>query len=175
MTRAPAPHILIAGGGVAAVETVIALRALAEPRPQITLLTPERQLVQRPAAVAAPFGFGPPPALPLEQVRRHARFELRTGSLAAVDARSHQARTADGERIPYDSLVVAVGARPQAAVRGAITFSGPDDAAAVAAAVAGGQDVAFVVPRATSWSLPAYELAIMAAVELRGSGREQAI
>ena len=175
MTRAPAPHILIAGGGVAAVETVIALRALAGPRSRITLLTPESELVQRPAAVAAPFGFGAPLALPLEEVRRRAHFELRPGALAAVDIRAHQATTEDGERIPYDSLVVAVGARPQTALRGAITFSGPADAAAVAAAVAARQDLAFVVPSVSCWALPAYELAIMAAGELRSSGRLPAI
>jgi sulfide:quinone oxidoreductase len=175
MTRAPAPQILIAGGGVAAVEALIALRALAGPRPRITLLAPGSELVQRPAAVATPFGFGPPPALALADVRRHAHFELRTGTLAAVDTRAHQAATADGERIPYDALVVAVGARPRAVLPGAITFAGPADAAAVAAAVATGEDLAFVVPTASGWTLPAYELAIMAAVERRSSGAGPAI
>ena len=64
MTRQP-PHIVIAGGGVAAVEAVAALRALAGPLPRITLLAPEAQLTPRAASVAAPFGFGAPAPLPV--------------------------------------------------------------------------------------------------------------
>jgi sulfide:quinone oxidoreductase len=99
MSREQVPHILVAGGGVAAIEAVIALRALAGRHPHITLLTAERQLVQRPASVAVPFGFGLPPALPLAEVRRHAQFDVRFGTLASVEA------CGDGERIGYDHLL----------------------------------------------------------------------
>ena len=77
MNRTPPQTIVIAGGGVAAIEAVAALRALAGPLPRITLLAPEGQLNPRPASVAAPFGFGVPNPLPFELIRRHAAFELR--------------------------------------------------------------------------------------------------
>ena len=41
-------RVLIAGGGVAALETMIALRALAEDRVEITLLAPDRDFFYRP-------------------------------------------------------------------------------------------------------------------------------
>jgi sulfide:quinone oxidoreductase len=172
MSREPAPHILIAGGGVAAVEALIGLRALLGARPRITLLTPESQLVQRAAAVAAPFGFGPPPALPLADVRRHAHFGLQPGTLAAVQPGGRVAIADDGARIDYDALIVAVGARPRGWLPGAATFAGPEGAAAVGEAVADAAPLVFVVPTASAWSLPAYELAIMASVERRSAGRQ---
>src|SRR4051794_24688867 len=170
MTLRPPPHILVAGGGVAAVEAVVALRALAGPLPRITLLTPDAELAPRSASVAAPFGFGTPAPLPLEAVRRHAPFTLRRGTLAAVEPGAREAIDGHGRRIPYDALLVAVGARSRPALPGAITFAGPADAAAVAAALDATGRLAFVAPSASGWSLPAYELAIMAAVELRNRG-----
>ncbi|HET6551606.1 MAG TPA: FAD-dependent oxidoreductase [Solirubrobacter sp.] len=169
MTRQP-PHIVIAGGGVAAVEAVAALRALAGSRPRITLLAPQRELHRRAASVAAPFGFGAPAPLPFDAIRRHARFALHRGTLARVHAEAHVAIDESGEAIAYDKLLVAIGARPEPVIPGAICFSGPAQADEVARALEQTPSLAFVVPTASGWSLPAYELAIMAAVELRGRG-----
>ncbi len=175
MTHRP-PHILIAGGGVAAVEAVAALRALTGPLPKITLLAPEAELERRPASVAAPFGFGQPSALPFEAIRRHARFDLFRGTLARVDADAHVASVAGSdEPIHYDKLLLAVGARPEPALEGATTFCGPADAAAVARVLEETTRIAFVLPGASGWALPLYELAIMAATELRSRGAEPEI
>jgi sulfide:quinone oxidoreductase len=53
-----AKRVLIAGGGVAALEAALALRALAEDRVSVELLAPEPQFWYRPLAVAEPFGLG---------------------------------------------------------------------------------------------------------------------
>jgi sulfide:quinone oxidoreductase len=58
---------------------------------------------------------------------------------------------------------------------GAITFAGPADAPAVAAALDETARIAFVLPSASGWALPVYELAIMAATELRNRGVEPEI
>ena len=50
--------VLIVGGGVAALEALIALRELAEERVQIELVTPSAEFAYRPLAVAEPFGLG---------------------------------------------------------------------------------------------------------------------
>jgi sulfide:quinone oxidoreductase len=164
------PHIVIAGGGVAAVETVAALRALAGNLPRITLVAPEHELAPRAASVAMPFGFGPPSPLPYDAIQRHARFDLHRGQLTSVRPDERVVVLTHGEEIRYDKLVVAVGARPQSAVSGALTFSGPADAPSVARALEDTAKLAFVVPSPSSWSLPAYELAILAAIELRNRG-----
>ena len=51
----PPLNVLIAGGGVAALETMMALRTLAGDRVLITLLAPDRNFHYRPMAVCEPF------------------------------------------------------------------------------------------------------------------------
>ncbi len=172
MTRTPSPHIVIAGGGVAAVEAVAALRALMGALPRITVVAPEAALTPRPASVAAPFGFGLPNALPYDAIRRHARFDLHPGTLAHVEADDHTVVDRLGESLRYDKLLIAVGAIARPALEGAISFGGPADVAAVERAVETSARIAFVIPSASAWTLPAYELAIMAATELRGRSAE---
>jgi sulfide:quinone oxidoreductase len=167
MTRQP-PHIVIAGGGVAAVEAVAALRALAGSLPRITLLAPATELATRAASVATPFGFGAPGPLPFDALQRHARFDLHHGTLARVEPEARVVVDDNGESIHYDKLLLAVGARPGPVLSGAIPFAGPADAPAVSSALEETSRLAFVLPSATGWTLPAYELAIMAAVELGG-------
>lgn len=164
------PHILVAGGGVAAIEAVAALRALTGPRLRISVLAPDDELVPRPASVASPFGFGPPNPLPFAAIQRHAPFQLLRGRLARVEPDEHVVIDDVGEPIAYDRLLIAVGARPQPAIDGAITFTGAADAGAVERAVEDGHRLAFVQPSVSTWSLPVYELAILAAAELRGRG-----
>ena len=177
MTEDRPSRVVIAGGGVAAVEALLALRALAGAGPRITLLAPEPALAQRPGSVAAPFGVGAPGGLALDDLARHVRFERRRVALAAVEPDRRVAEDAYGGRFEYDALLVAVGARPVPALPGAITFTGPREVAALTAAIdaaaTDGARLAFVVPLASGWSLPAYELAIMAAVELRDRGVER--
>ena len=49
-------RVLIAGGGVAAIEAMLALHALAEDRVEIELLGPEPHFWYRPLSVVEPFG-----------------------------------------------------------------------------------------------------------------------
>ena len=169
------PHVVVAGGGVAALEAVLALRALAGSRPAITLLAPERAFSPPAVSVAMPFGFGPPPSLPLEPFAEAHAVQLVPGMLGAIDTAAHTVAAAGGEPMGYDHLLVAVGARRRAAVRGALTFRGPGEAAAAEAVledIASGRadELAIAVPSTNAWSLPAYEIAIMAAVDLRSRG-----
>ncbi len=153
-------------------EAVAALRALAGSLPRITLLTPGTELAPRATSVAMPFGFGAPGPLPYESIGRRARFDLHRGTLARVQPDEHVVVDDHGEALRYDKLLVAVGARPRPALPGAITFAGPDDAPAVARALEETSRLAFVLPSASGWALPVYELAIMAAVELRDRGAD---
>jgi sulfide:quinone oxidoreductase len=169
------PHILVAGGGVAAVETLLALHELVGRRVRLELLAPGDELVDRPASVAQPFGLGGPPPASLGDLARHCGARHRRGRVVSVDAQRRHVATDRGELVHYDELVLATGARPGDAVRGALTFTGPSDAPAVGAVLdacergdAGA--IAFALPSATTWSLPLYELAIMTAVDLRSRG-----
>jgi hypothetical protein len=110
----PGRHrVLVAGGGVAAVEALLALRRLAGRRVELTLLNPEPEFAPRAASVAAPFGFGAPGAIPLAALEREFGAVIRRGALSAVDHVGRVALVDENGAIPYDTLVVAVGARPR--------------------------------------------------------------
>jgi sulfide:quinone oxidoreductase len=174
MTTQP-PQILIAGGGVAAIEAVAALRALAGLNPRITVITPTTDLSRRPESVAAPFGLGRSAPLPFETIQRRAPFDVHNGTLTVVRPEDRVAVDDAGNELPYDALLLAVGATPLPAVPGAITFSGSASVADVEKALDATARIAFVLPGGSSWALPVYELAILAATELRNRGHEPEI
>jgi sulfide:quinone oxidoreductase len=160
---------------VAAIEALLALRHLVGEQVSIQLLAPDPVFVHRPSSVARPFGLGGPTPLDLAAVVRDQGAQLWRGRLEGVDPARRVALIAGGEAAPYDVLIIAAGATPKLAVPGAITFAGPGQAAAVAAvldAVVRGESrrLVFAVPAEATWSLPVYELAMMAAVELRDRG-----
>jgi sulfide:quinone oxidoreductase len=166
-----ATRVLIAGGGVAALEAALALRALAEDRVSVELLAPEPQFWYRPLAVAEPFGLGEVRRFELSELAAAAGATFAPGALTGVDAGGRQAQTSAGSSIPYGVLLVACGAGPTAAVPGALTFRGPADTEKVRRLleeIVAGQvgRVAFVVPWGAVWSLPIYELALMTAAYL---------
>src|SRR5204862_7878772 len=51
----PRPRVLVAGAGVAGLETLLALRALAGDRVDVTIVAPELRFVNRSMAVDQPF------------------------------------------------------------------------------------------------------------------------
>jgi sulfide:quinone oxidoreductase len=177
--RSSRPRVVIAGGGVAAIEALLALRHLVGEQVSIQLLAPEQVFVHRPSSVAQPFGLGGPAPLDLTEIARDRGAHLWRARLEGVDPARRVALLAGGEAAPYDVLIVAVGATPRPAVPGAITFAGPGQAAEVAAlldAVARGESrrLVFAVPAEATWSLPVYELAMMAAIDLRDRGARNA-
>src|SRR5438270_8220315 len=86
-------QVLIAGGGVAALEATLALRALAADRVAIELLAPEREFTYRPLSVAEPFRVGETRRFPLARLAEAAGAQLRQGSLASVDSDEYVVRT----------------------------------------------------------------------------------
>jgi sulfide:quinone oxidoreductase len=173
--RDPKPRVVVVGGGVAALEAILALRALAGPRSAITMLAPDEEFAPPAASVATPFGFGLPATLPLEEFAERYEVGLQRSLLAEVNAGEHLAIPVAAAPIVYDHLLIATGARRRAVVRGALTFRGPDEVGSMEAVlddiVAGrARRLVIAIPPSASWPLPAYELAIMAAVELRSRG-----
>ena len=57
MTHAP-HRVVVAGGGVAGLEALLALHALAGDKVDLTLVSPTPDFVYRPLAVAEPFALG---------------------------------------------------------------------------------------------------------------------
>ena len=162
-----AARVLIAGAGVAALEAVLALNALATGRVEVELLGPEHHFWYRPLSVAEPFELGEAKRYELPELAVAAGARFTPGTLLGVDPVRRAALTSVGD-IPYDFLLVAVGATPCPAVPGAVTFRGPADREKIVrlldeikAGVV--RRVAFAVPDGPVWPLPLYELALLTA------------
>ena len=161
------PRVLIAGGGIAAVEALLALRALAEERVRIELVAPGRWFTVPAYSVGGPLALGLTPRYDLEEIAAERGATLRRDVLWGVNAADHLALTNDGDELPYDHLLVAIGARACPAVAGALTFAGRRDQVTalrgvVNRVVAGRvRRIAFAIPEGPSWPLPGYELALM--------------
>lgn len=170
------PHVVIAGGGIAALELLLALRVYAGPHVSITLLTRDRDLAPRAMTVAEPFGRGGGQAYDWSQIARDQGAELVVDALVAVDSAERIVFTHGGRRLHYDVLALATGARRVEPFPGALTFGVPGDAdaqlrALIADVLArGSASIAFALPSPSSWPLPLYELALLTADELREHG-----
>src|SRR6266516_3977769 len=107
-------RVLIAGGGVAGLEALLALRALAGDLVDLELLAPEPAFWYRPLAVAEPFDAGHAHHFELGRIAEAAAASFTLGELASVDADARIARTGHGAEIGFDALVIACGALPRA-------------------------------------------------------------
>jgi len=161
----PPVHVLIAGGGVAALEAMMALRALAADRVRVTLLAPGPDFRVRPMAVAEPFAIARAARIPLARVAGDFGAEIVTGALARVVADERHVVTDEGEQIAYDVLVVAVGTRTRPSLQGALSVDDRNLGETLRGLVQDveqgyAHEIAFVGAQQPAWPLPLYELAL---------------
>src|SRR5262249_31058350 len=98
-------RVLIAGSGVAGLETLVALRALAERRVEVTVIAPEDEFVYRPLAVNEPYAVGRTRQVSLDSAARDAGAEFFPLVVEAVDAGEKLVSATGGRRFEYDQLV----------------------------------------------------------------------
>src|SRR5580765_1413411 len=120
-------HVVVAGAGVAGLEAIIALRALAGDRVNITMLAPEHDFVYRPLSVGEPFALGAANRIPVADLATQFNLDLRRDGLESVDPDGHTVVLGNGETVHYDKLIVATGARQAPAYSHALTFRGQED------------------------------------------------
>lgn len=179
------PHrVLVAGGGIAGLETALALREFTGGAVEVTVIDPGRRFTVPGTATARAFGLGTAVNLRLADVVHRAGATLLPGRIATVEPARHVVVLEGGEVLTYDALVVAVGATPVAAVPGALTFRGQEDVEAVRGLVndvshrglrGAGVEMAIVVPAGCGWPLAAYELALMTREHLVGQGGGESV
>jgi sulfide:quinone oxidoreductase len=177
-------RVLIAGAGVAGLESLLALRALANDRVEITIVEPGLKFFNDSMSVDEPFKPKRGRGIRLEDLL--AEFDARwvRAELDRVEHDRHVAVTRDGERLPYDRLVLALGARPEQWVSRCLSYRD----ASHALTYCNGRDssdyrlllkrvhearvnkLAFVRPAGATWPLPLYGLALLTAAECAAHG-----
>lgn len=167
-----APRVVIAGGGFAALEALLALRALLRAKAQITLVSPSRRLAYRPAATIEAFSSKAPRGYDLAKIAADCGASFRHDRLEAVAASKRKVRLGSFATLPYDALVLAVGARARVAVPGALTFCDQREVPQMRSLLADvsasrARRILFAVPEGCAWPLPLYELAMLTAHHAR--------
>jgi sulfide:quinone oxidoreductase len=167
-SRSDKLNVVIAGGGVAALETALALADLAPDDTDVTVIAPNSEFVYRPMVVREPFAYGAAHRYPLESIVHDAGATLLCGELGWIDPARRTIHTKADEAIEYDALMLALGATVTKRYPHALTIDDRDLAQTMHGLI---QDVeggyihklAFVAPGRMAWPLPLYELALMTA------------
>jgi len=171
--RARPFRVVIAGGGVAAIEAALALGSLAGGRVDLTIAAGAPVFVYRPLAVLRPFQADSTYRLELEGIVADLGGTLVSQDAVAVDSEQRRLHLADGVGLDYDALLVAIGARAEPVLTGG-TFTPWDWGEGHAfrsllGSVGRGEirRIAFVVPAGLTWPLPLYELALLTSAYVR--------
>ena len=163
-------RVVIVGGGIAALEAALALHDLAGTQVRVTLIAPEPDFMLQPLDVVWPFADWHPRRVPFERFMDERGGHFRRTVVLSVDAARQTVRCATGADEPYDALIVAVGASARRVFEHGLTLGA--DVLALNELLADvershSRGIAFVVPKGCTWPLPLYELALMAADEVR--------
>ncbi len=174
------PRALIAGGGVAGLETLLALHSLAADLLEITVLAPELKFVNLSMSAEQPFKPQRLRGLRLEETAHELGAHWHQGALDRVEHERHIVVTRDREELSYDRLVLALGAHPEREWHSpeVLTYHGGRDASdyrLLLHQLLEGRinKIAFVKPAGASWPMPLYDLALMTAVECAAPGRAE--
>jgi sulfide:quinone oxidoreductase len=176
------PHVLVLGGGFAALETAFLLRMRAHDAVQITIVSDDDAFLFRPNTIYIPFGADPQHFyVELAKPMRRRQIAFERGTVAEVDTDARRVTLADARELSYDKLVIATGAgmspeeipglgehaatiwTPETMLDLRRRFANLRDAARAG----GEQRVLFLVPPDNKCAGPLYEIAFMLETWLR--------
>jgi sulfide:quinone oxidoreductase len=157
-------RVLIAGGGVAGLETLLALRALAPDLLDITILAPELKFINLSMSVDQPFKPQRVRGLRLQETAAELGARWHQGTLDRVE--------------PERNRVVTLGAHPEREWHSqeVLTYHGGRDGPNYRLLLHQLLDervnkLAFVKPAGPSWPLPLYDLALLTAANCAAHDR----
>ena len=159
-------RVAIAGGGIAGLEALIALRALAGDRVDITLVAPEPDFTYRPMTVQEPFSPTPAERRELAPIAAEFGAGLEPHRVAGVRPDDRVLELDDGSEVAYDAAIICIGAPAAPAFEDVATLRAagqdlPINDLLREAAEHESRRIAFIVPPGVTWPLPIYELAMM--------------
>jgi sulfide:quinone oxidoreductase len=170
---------VIAGGGVAGLETLMALHALAADRVELMLVAPEGEFVYRPLGAEEPFEVRGRRRISLDVAARDAGAAFIDATVESVDPKEKSVTTSRADRLSYDALVLAVGAEPKPAVEHAMTWDDRSGSELVGGLMRDFEEgysrsLAVVIPPGPGWPLRGYELALSITLRAKGMGMDPA-
>ncbi len=173
-------EVVIAGGGVAALEAALALHELGADRVAVTLVAPNAEFRYRPLVVREPFTSVRTAGYRVSEIAEHAGAQLLVDRFKWLDPVGRVMHTDHGRKLHYDAVLLALGAKMHPRFRDAITLDDShlgEQLADFVDSIDHGvlRSVAFVVPSLPIWSLPAYELALMTAKRAAARGHEVSV
>lgn len=173
MIEAASQRVVIAGGGIAALEGLLAVRELTEGRAEVTLVAPTDEFTYRPLLVREPFSPEPAERRSLAGIAESLGASFVQSAVASVDADDGRIGLAEGGEAPFGHALIAVGARMRPMLPSAHTLWSESAPATIEQILAGVPDDAtlnLIVPPGVTWTLPLYEFALMTARRLREIG-----
>jgi len=170
-------RVVVAGGGVAGLEALLALRSFAGHSVELILVTPDDDFVYRPLEVVEPFDPRAMVRVPWQRIAADLAVGHRRAGAQEVDLDGNRLRTTTAGELSFDVLIVATGATPRPAIPGGITVGAPgatERLRHLLGTLRAGhiRRLAFVVPPGVTWSLPLYELALLTARFAREAKQE---
>src|SRR5215469_13693759 len=113
MTR---PVVCIAGAGTAGLEALLCARELLGSEVQLRLIAPEREFRYRPMSTRSLYRPAAERSLAIADVVRDANAVWVQDRIVAVREGDRHVVTRDGETLPFDYLLLAIGGRTERAV-----------------------------------------------------------
>ncbi len=170
-------QVVVAGGGVAAIEVLLALRDLAGERVDVTLVSADEEFEYRPLQIAEPFSLDRAQNYSLRDIAKDQNARFIHDRVVEASPSAHTVHLKTGLDLPYDALVIAIGAKADAAFEHAITITLDEREEALHGLLEDLEKgflrrVAFIVPPDSTWVLPLYEVALMTAREIWSQGVE---
>jgi sulfide:quinone oxidoreductase len=159
-------RVLIAGGGIAGLETLTGLRELAGNRVSLTLVAPDDEFVFHPVTIRQPYSVEPTRSVAISRVAMDVGAKFAAATVEEVDADGRTVHTSAGERIGYDVLVLALGADAIPALDHVMTWDDRSDSELLGGLLRDVEEgysgrVAVVIPPGPGWPLRGYELALV--------------
>jgi sulfide:quinone oxidoreductase len=174
--QAKRSEVVVAGGGVAALEGTVALSTLAGDHVTLTLLAPGHDFALRALVAHEPFGRPPARRYPLVQIANSIGAEFVNDRFAWLDRAQRTVHTSDGHELRYDMLLLGLGATARPRYEHAITIGGGDQDALrqLLTEIAAGRvtSLAFVAGARMAWPLALYEVALLSAARAAAEGVE---
>jgi sulfide:quinone oxidoreductase len=176
--------VVIVGGGIAALETMLALHDLAADRVHVTVVSPRSRFTVPATRIAEAFSISQRTRIALRRAAADFGADHVADTVMFVDPAARTVRCESGRLIRYDSLILTLGAQPVPSYEHAeiIGDEASDEmlqgvlADLVLADLEEGhlKRVAFVAPGSVAWTLPMYELALLTARHASSSGIDDA-